>query len=132
MRRIVGIVLVLVCIASSVFAQDEIRRKVFVFEIANSTGDYQSSVIPSSIITTGSRILGLCVVKNDLTLNWESVVGLHDSITDAGELHAEVIAEAEVQDNESGNKWFFYPLTIETSLRVNQGANTKVLIYYNR
>lgn len=109
------------------------RERLMVYEVENTTGDYQATAIPLWAIPVGSRIYGVNIFSVDPSLNAEHVVGLYDTITDLGNTFSEIVAEAEnPSSTDITIRWFDYPLPIVSRLIITQGANTKVLIYYSR
>lgn len=107
-------------------------KKMKQYEVINSTGAEQATLIPSYAITAKSKIYGICVVQYDITVDsCELIVGLYDKIEEFGQTFSEMIAEAETLGG-NANTWFIYPLRVETELTVVQGANTLLIIYYGR
>lgn len=142
MRKIIalGIVLCFLCTAQA-YAFSRVR----VFESINTSGEYFENAVPTTTIVPGQdRILGVVVLPltghmyNSVlyasdTYHPECVVGLRDSVEDGyGGTVAEIIAEAECQEDSFDGEWFPYPLTVNTQLTIIQGGITIVYVYYTR
>lgn len=135
---VLGIVLCFLCTA-----QANAFSRVRVFESINATGAYTETAVPTTTIVPGQdRILGVVILplKGHLynsvlysTQNPECVVALRDTVEDGfGGTVAEVIAEAESQEDSFDGEWFPYPLTVNTQLEIVQGGYTIVYVYYTR
>jgi len=129
------LLLLLVCVFAYCSTANALGR-VMVFEVNNTTGDYTTNSVPTTtVIPKKHRILGIGIVPNDPAKHSERVAGIYDLVWDStlgtvGGNVAELIVENEVGDNGPATDWFDYPLSLNTQIIVNQGANTTVLIFY--
>ena len=132
MKRIFIALLVILFLASPVLAFDVGGRgKVLVYQSINSTGSTVVNAISTSTIPVGAKIYGYTITKYQ-TGSSEYVIALWDTTKDMGNSYYEAINEAEADNNSYEEIWFAYPPAIQTQLKLHQGANTVVLIYYTR
>lgn len=102
----------------------------------NSSIDYAETQVPTTTITPNNhKILGCDVMQLDPAVSSLMWVGLHDSVSIAGESvsNLSMIDEAEVEDQNKSrpNPWYVHARKIQTQLTINQGPNTRVIIYYS-
>lgn len=96
----------------------------------NSSGVYLvTSISTSTIIPDKHKILGFSVQALDGTQSAERVVALHDAIS--GHLDSTFMGEAESIENSFNGLWYPSPRELVYGLTVNQGPNTRVIIYYS-
>lgn len=100
------------------------------------TGWLETGVSTSTIVPGSQKILGWAIMELSHGISVgnpaEMVIALHDSSSlAAGVPTANMIDEAEVEDDKQ-SKAVFWPHArkIQTQLRIVQGSNTRVLIYY--
>jgi len=131
MKRIIVLLSLLLFALSSVSyawgGGEVITWKTYTLE--NSTGAYVGYSIPTTTITPGMAVLGYAIIP--LGKSSESVVGLYDG-TGAGYIVSdELFDEAEADGTNSLPHWFPHPRKILTSLLVQVGPNTRVIIYFD-
>lgn len=141
-NKVLFLILALLMFAAPVHAYDKVEvagADIEIKEVVNSSGDFQSEAIDRNTIVHGrDRILGFTISVYDpgdatTAINSELIAGLYDAVPDgSGGTIAELIAEAEADNNTSKTKWFPYPKTVHFQLVVNTGANTLLQIYYVR
>jgi hypothetical protein len=142
MRKLLFLVLVGVFISSMSYTDEfaTVGRgqtaKIWVEQVDNTGGVYQKTNITATrpqTIAAGSRLLGYSLVPYDPTKHYELIVGMYDDVVGIkGGTVNELTIEAEADVTLNGERWFPYPLTIITRLIVSQGANTTLLIYYEK
>jgi hypothetical protein len=134
MKKILLIALAIVLLASNAFAWANPGNSVTgskwktYFVDNSSTTLYQLTRIPKTLIVPGQNvILGYDIIKYNFTDNAESVVCMYDG---DGAAYGEVIGEAEKDLLNQGPVWYPYPRGIDIQLTINQGPNTRVIIYF--
>jgi len=137
MKKILGAVLVLFMLVGVAGAdQVEVSGTPWLTMWIDNTSltAYQDRAVPTDSIYPGTdRILGYSIRAYDPANGSEVVVGLYDSDTSLFSAATELIHETEASSAIEGTTvWFPYPRHINTQLRVRQGMNTTVVIYFER
>lgn len=97
--------------------------------VKNTTGVYQTTVIPTtSIIPHYNNILGFDVMQDDVTKHSENWAAVYDET--AGTLTGECLGEAEAIQNSTAGKWWYPSRVILYGVTVRQGPNTAVFVYF--
>ena len=102
----------------------------------NTTGDYKlTNVTVTTIIPRGntqSRVLGFTVMSltghAGITGNSENVASLWDEIS--GTEAPVCFGEAEAIDESFDGMWYPIPKIVIYGLTIRQGANTRVIVFY--
>lgn len=134
MRKIIAIALVLCfCLSIPAFA----AKKVYSWGNVNDAGEQLVTAVDTNLMESDKhRIVGISVIDRSGTVAGGSGSEAFCSIEDAvynydgnGNTTGEIIAENETT-NGSSTVWFLYPISIQTQLKIHQGAYTEVLVYY--
>ena len=88
-----------------------------------------TNIATTTISPTNHRILGFTVLEYNPSAAAERIIALYDCAA-GGETAALLKDECEVADNLTGNRWYPYPMAIDTQLTVRLGANCLGIIYY--
>ena len=95
----------------------------------NETGVYKTTDVSSLIITAGvHKILGFVVYP--ISVNSENVATLHDTTTAITD--TTILGELECVDENFSGVWFPYPIPLTYGLRIIQGGQTRVIVYYTK
>jgi hypothetical protein len=95
----------------------------------NNSGGYLITNVSTSIIDpTTCKILGFEVLP--LSVNGEFVATLHDTITSIS--NTTIMGELECVNQSFAGAWYPYPVRLFNGLRIIQGGQTRVIVYYTR
>lgn len=95
----------------------------------NETGVYKTTDVSSSTISASKhKILGFVVYP--ISVNSENVAALHDTATAITD--TTLIGELECVDENFSGVWFPYPVKLSNGLRIIQGGQTRVVVYYTK
>ena len=101
----------------------------------NTTGYYKTTNVDiTTIIPKGigqNRVLGFTVMSltghGGVTGGSEAVASLWDQVSGGT---ASILGEAEALDESFDGMWFAIPKILKNGLTIRQGANTRVIVYY--